>query len=92
MDVLNNSSYCNTVISPLLDDCKLLIDQFPQVHVKHTFWEANKCADRLAKLGLVQSLDFSVHSFPPLELIPLIEADSLGAYCNRLCPGSCSSS
>lgn len=29
VDVLNNSSYCNTVISPLLDDCKLLIDQFP---------------------------------------------------------------
>ena len=69
-----------------------LIDQFPQVRVKHTFREANKCADRLAKLGLVQSLDFSVHSFPPVELIPLIEADSLGDYCNRLCPGSCSSS
>lgn len=92
VDVLNNSSYCNTVISPLLDDCKLLIDQFPQVRVKHTFREANKCANRLAKLGLAQSLDFYVHSFPPVELIPLIEADSLGAYCNRLCPGSCSSS
>ena len=87
VDVLNNSSYCNIVISPLLDDCKLLIDQFPQVCVEHTFREANKCADRLAKFGLAQSL-----VFPPLELIPLIEADSLGAYCNRLCPGSCSSS
>lgn len=92
VDVLNNSSYCNSMISPLLDDCKLLIDQFPQVRVKHTFREANKCADRLAKLGLVQSLEFSVHSYPPVELIPLIEADSLGACYNRLCPGSFSSS
>ena len=29
VDVLNNSSYCNSVISSLLDDCKLLIDQIP---------------------------------------------------------------
>ena len=88
VEVLNKSSYCNTVISPLLDDCKLLIDQFPQVRVQHIFREANKCADRLAKFGLAQSLVFSVHSFPPQELIPLVEADSLGVYCNRLCPGS----
>ena len=48
--------------------------------------------DHLAKLGLVQSLDFSVHSYPPVELIPLIEVDSLGSCYNRLCPGSFSSS
>ena len=29
VDVLNNFSYCNSVISPFLDDCKLLIDQIP---------------------------------------------------------------
>ena len=77
---------CNSVISPLLDDCKLLIDQIPQVRVKHTYREANKCADRLAKLGLFESMDFFVHSYPPVELIPLIEANSSGSCCNRLCP------
>ena len=86
MDVLNNSSYCNSVISPLLDDCKLLIDQIPQVHVKHTYREAKKCADRLANLGLFQPVKFFVHSYPPVELIPLIEANSSGSCCNRLCP------
>ena len=52
VDDLNNSAYSNAVISPLLDDCKFLISQFPQVRVKHIYREANKCADRLAKLGL----------------------------------------
>ncbi|KAL0004154.1 hypothetical protein SO802_011715 [Lithocarpus litseifolius] len=87
VDVLNNSSYYNAVISPLLDDCKFLISQIPQVHVRHTYREANKCADRLANLGLSQSLDYIIHSNPPLELIPLFEADSLGSFCNRLCLG-----
>lgn len=86
VDALNKSSYYNSVISPLLDDCKLLISQIPQVHVKHTYRKANKCADRLANLGLLQTLDFIVHSSLPLDLIPLVEADSLGSFCNRLCP------
>ena len=86
VDALNNSSYCNPVISPPLDDCMLLIDQTPQVRIKHTYREANKCADRLANLGLFQSVNFLFHSDPPIELIPLIEADSQGACYNRLCP------
>ena len=86
VDALNNSSYCNPVISPPLDDCKLLIDQTPQVCIKHTYQEANKCADRLANLGLFQYVDFLVHYDPPVELIRLIEADSLGSCRNRLCP------
>ena len=85
VDVLNNSTYSNVVISPLLDDCKLLISQISQVRVKHTYQEANKCADSLAYLGLYQSVDFIVHSIPLVELIPLVEADSLGSCCNRLC-------
>ena len=86
VDALNNSSYCNSIISPLLDDCKLLMDQTPQVRIKHTYQEANKCADRLANLGLFQSVDFLVHTDPPVELFPLIKADSRGTCCNRLCP------
>ncbi|KAK9993884.1 hypothetical protein SO802_023587 [Lithocarpus litseifolius] len=86
VEVLNNSSYCNSVISILLYDCKLLISHIPQVSVKHIYREANKCEDRLANLGLFQPFEFIVHSNPPLELIPLVEADSMGSCCNRLCP------
>lgn len=70
VDALNKSSYYNSVISPLLDDCKLLTSQIPQVHVKHTYRKANKCADRLANLGLLQTLDFIVHSSLPLDFDP----------------------
>lgn len=86
VDVLNNSAHCNSVISPLLDDCKLLISQFFQFCVKHTYQEANKCADHLANIELFQPLDFIVYSNPPLELISLVEADSVGSHCNKLCP------
>ena len=79
VDILNNFAYSNAVISPLLDDCKFLISHFSQVRVKHIYLEANKCANRLAKLGLSQAVDFIVHSAPPVELIPLVEADSLGS-------------
>ncbi|KAL4621362.1 hypothetical protein ACB092_06G222000 [Castanea dentata] len=86
VDVLNSPSYCNLMISPLLDDCIILISQIPQVRVKYIYREPNRCADCLANLGLCQSLDFIVHSNPPLELISLVEADSMGSCCNRLCP------
>ena len=42
--------------------------------------------DHLANLGLVQPLDFIVHSNPPLELIPLVKANCLGSCCNNLYP------
>ena len=52
VDALSNPSYSNSVISPLFDDCKLLASQIPHLRLKHIYREANKCADRLANLGL----------------------------------------
>ena len=39
--------------SPLIMDCKALINQVPQVRMMHCFREANKCADTLARKGPV---------------------------------------
>ena len=86
VDAFNNTSYCNSVISPIFDDCKHLILQIPQVCIKHVYREANKCADWLANSGHSLSLDFIVHSVPPVSLIPTVEADCNGSWCNRLCP------
>ena len=86
VDALNNPSYRNSVISPIFDDCKHLILQIPQVCIKHVYREANKCADWLANSGHSQSLDFIIHSVPPMSLIPSVEADCHGTWCNRLCP------
>ena len=51
VDALGNPSYVNNVISPLLDDCKLLISRIPQFCIKHCFRQANRCADSLARMS-----------------------------------------
>ena len=85
VDAFNNPSYRNSMISPIFDDCKHLILQIPQVCINHVYREANKCANWLANSGHSQSLDFIVHSVPPASLIPSIEVDCHGTWCNRLC-------
>ena len=90
MEALNNPSVTNTVISPLIDDCKLMVSQMPHARIKHVFREANLSADRLARLGCSQSLDFSLYSSPPVDLISFVEADCLGVFSDRLCPVSSS--
>lgn len=44
------------------------------------------CADKLARIGLMQSIDFVTLSSPPVDLIPLIEVDKSGLYTNRVGP------
>ena len=88
VEALNNPSFTNTVISPLIDDCKLLVSQMPHARIKHVFQEANLCADRLARLGCSQSLDFTLYSSPPVDLISFVEADCLGVFSDRLYPVS----
>ena len=87
VDALKNPRYDNSVISPLFDDCKVLISQIPQVRINHVFREANKCADRLANSGHSQASEFIIYSVPPVELVSLVEADIHSESCNRRCPG-----
>ena len=35
VDLLANSSYPNNDISSIVDNCKLLVSQLPQMHVRH---------------------------------------------------------
>ena len=86
VDALKNPRYGNSVISPLFDDCKVLISQIPQVCINHVFREANKCANRLANFGHSQASKFFIYSIPPVDLVSLVEADIHGESCNRRCP------
>ena len=52
VEVLGSLSYVNNVISPILDDCRLLVSRFQQIRIKYCFREVNRCADSLAKLNL----------------------------------------
>lgn len=41
VDALGNPLYVNDIISPLLDDCRLLIFRMLQICIKHCFCQAN---------------------------------------------------
>jgi len=46
--------------------------------IHHCLREGNHCGDFLAKLGANSDDEFSVHSTPPTDLIPLITVDAMG--------------
>ena len=85
MDALGNPSYVNNVISPLLDDYKLLISRIPQVCIKHCFHQANRCANSLARMSYCLDADFSTFDSPPMDLIDVVEDDLNGMLFNRVC-------
>ena len=49
VDLINSRNSSNTTYSSLLFYCRLLLEMIPHTKVKHVFWEANKCADALAR-------------------------------------------
>lgn len=74
-----------TLLSPLLDDCRKLIIQIPQLHFSHIYREANKSADCPARLGFSLDVDFVLYSSPPEDLISVYEANCRHLFSNRLC-------
>ena len=58
VDVFNHQARANTVVSSIMDDCKLLMNQIPQATIRHVYREANKSADWLASFGLSLDSDF----------------------------------
>ena len=62
--VLSNSR-TNGSLFGLVDDCRELLLQMPQVKVSHCFREANLCADALAKMGAAASDGGACFVCPP---------------------------
>ena len=88
MDVLQNYEYVNHVISLILDDCRQLMTRFQQIHVKHCYCRANRCADLMARLGADQELDYILFTSPPVDLAKVVEDDCNGVCFNRICTES----
>ena len=63
-----------------------MANRIPQRRFRHIYREANKCADFLARLGLLLDSEFVVFSNPPVDLASLLEANAIGLFVNRLCP------
>ena len=62
-----------------------LMNQFPQATISHVYREANKSADWLASFGQKLVSDFVLWNGPPVDLIPVLEADSHGLFSSRNC-------
>ena len=85
VDMLANSQYLNNAISPLIEDCKYLVSQIPQVRFKHCYREANRCADKLARKGANQTLNLIFYENLPVVLCEFVEADLNGVSLARQC-------
>ena len=81
---LKNPSYANNFISPILDDCRLLVSHMPQIQIKHCFRQANRCTDRLTRISFIQTPDFSLFDSSPADMIDVYENDLNGMYFDRL--------
>ena len=88
IDVLLNSNYVDNIVSPILDDCRQLISNFSQVWIRHCYREANRCANKLAKMGSSHIIDFATFDNPPSDVLAVYKEGLNGVYVNRLYPES----
>ena len=65
---LTNPGTINLMLKPLLNDCRNLIEPFPNCSVTHIYREANRCADKLAKMGATQDTDLLI-LYEPLPVV-----------------------
>uniref|UniRef100_A0A2N9IB19 Uncharacterized protein n=1 Tax=Fagus sylvatica TaxID=28930 RepID=A0A2N9IB19_FAGSY len=85
VSIFSKNTTCSGDLSPLIDDCRALLRKIPQTKMIHCFREANFCADALAKRGTTTTQDFVMLSSPPNDLLPLLNSDIMGLFCNRQC-------
>ena len=72
------------MLEPLLSNCKNLTRIFTNSIVTHIFKDANRWANSLTKLGVVQWIDFLILNDPSLVVAPLLAFDKAELFCNRL--------
>nr|XP_023886258.1 uncharacterized protein LOC111998394 [Quercus suber] len=88
IDILSNPSSPNLAVCSLVDDCRRLIAQIPQVLIRHCYREANRCVDKLASMGGKQQAEFISYNCPPVDLFSFIDFDLFGLFLRRLCPAN----
>ena len=85
IDILVQRTQSNSLFSPLLDDCRQLASQIPQIRFKHCYREAKRVADHLARKGAKQNADFILFENPPVDLLAIFNSDLAGLYSSRRC-------
>ena len=78
IDILVQPTKSNSLVSLLLDDCRQLTSQIPQILFKHCYREANRVADHLARNRAKQNADFILFENPPVDLLAIFNSDLAG--------------
>ena len=86
VDAFSNAQYVNNDISPILDDCRLLISCIRRIQFNHCYRQVNRCANSLARMSTSQEADFLSFDNPPVDVFNAYEDDCNRVYLNRLCP------
>ena len=63
------------------------MQRIPRVRVQHCYRQANKCADALARRGVVSPQDFLLYQLPPVDVAMLASLDAVGTLYERICFG-----
>ena len=66
-------------------DCKEYLKKIPRVRIQHCFREVNKCADALARRGVLLPQDFFIFSIPPTDVSLLLSLDIAGIMYECVC-------
>ena len=86
IEPFSNDQYVNNIISPILDDCRLLSSRFSRIKFNHCYREGNRVADTLAKMSYNQEADCMAFNSPPVDVLKVFEDDYNGVCLNRSCP------
>ncbi|KAL0016946.1 hypothetical protein SO802_004015 [Lithocarpus litseifolius] len=65
----------------LLNDCRYLLSRFQQTRVNHTYREANRATDGVAKEGCMQQEEFVILFNPPTpDIVTFVNEDATSLY------------
>ena len=85
VSLVSQATHTNGELSSLIDDCRNLMKNIPQVRLKHCFREANRCTNALAKFGAYMEDDFIVFESLPSLIVSFLYSDH--CFQNRTGPG-----
>ena len=61
---------------------------FQQIQIKHCYWQANRCADMLAKMGVEQEIELLNLLSSLVDVLQILQDDRDGLFVNRTCHDS----
>ena len=75
IDMVSNDYYSNSLLKPLVLECRNLIKRITYSYLRHVYREANFSADCLAKKGQQLQSPLSFFCSPPMDMIPFLRND-----------------